>query len=193
MADYVIRSWLAGSEAVDREKNYVVIHGRRSGVIAFLLTVAGFDPTKTIKVNTRRVEIIDNSLFGAKRHFVPLGNVCSLFCGYHRPILGAFSIVGLSLVIGFFMGATFALRNGGMGAVWFILSAGLGIAAAILFLILNKSLTLGFIELSGFTHFIDFKSSVIENQEIDEGKARAVCEIVQRLMDAHARNRATVG
>jgi hypothetical protein len=56
-----------------------------------------------------------------------------------------------------------------------------GIAALLYFL--NRTLTLGFVEISGVISSIRFKRSVIENIDIDQEQSRRVCELTEALID----------
>jgi hypothetical protein len=57
------------------------------------------------------------------------------------------------------------------------------IAIAILYYILNKTLTVGFTDVGGRVSEISFKRSLIEGRTIDETEAARVCEIIQHLVD----------
>ena len=50
----VLKSWTAKEEGIDEEGNYVYIAGRESGILSWILSLVGIDPTTTIKVRTRQ-------------------------------------------------------------------------------------------------------------------------------------------
>ncbi len=47
----------------------------------------------------------------------------------------------------------------------------------------STGVTIGFVEDSGWRYGIQFKRSVIENQDINEAQARYVCELIQALIE----------
>jgi len=51
----------------------------------------------------------------------------------------------------------------------------IGVVLALIYCFLNRTLTLGFVEASGFVNGIRFKRSVIENIDIDQTQAKTVC------------------
>ena len=48
---------------------------------------------------------------------------------------------------------------------------------------LNRSLTIGIIEVSGVVSGIQFKKSVIENVDVDQKQAEIGCELIQALVE----------
>jgi hypothetical protein len=89
-----------------------------------------------------------------------------MFYAFKRPLKEA---VVLGIVLGLATFFSFGL---------------LGIAIAIIYYVLNKTLTIGFTVVGGRVSEIPFKRSVLEGQTIDEAEAARVCDIVQRLVDA---------
>jgi hypothetical protein len=86
-------------------------------------------------------------------------------------------MIVVSAILLFLMSSAGA--HGAAGVVFLI-----GVAIALAYYFLNQTLTLGFIEDSGVPSAIQFKRSVIENLDIDEGQAKTVCIIVQKLIEA---------
>ena len=131
-----------------------------------LLNALGISPTVRLIVNGEKIIFQKGSLEGTFNYLTPLENTCSMFYAFKRPLKEA-------LVLGVVLGA----------ATFFTFGI-LGIAIAILYYVLNKTLTIGFTDLGGRMSEIPFKRSVIEGQVIDEAEAARVCDIVQRLVDA---------
>jgi hypothetical protein len=71
-----------------------------------------------------------------------------------------------------------------LGALTFFSFGIIGIAIAILYYVLNKTLTIGFTDVGGRVSEIPIKRSVIEGLSIGEAEAARVCEIIQRLVDS---------
>ncbi|HLO96268.1 MAG TPA: hypothetical protein VK195_18320 [Burkholderiaceae bacterium] len=184
MSALVIKAWQADTKPVDDRNNFVSITGREGGLIAWLLSLMGVDPTTTIRVGTERIEFSSASLAGTESRMVPLQSVCSTYYGYHKPWKAASSYVALFAFLGFsFAGPSAQATGEGFSFTTFAVTTGIGIVIALLYYFLNRTLTLGFVEHSGAVCGIRFKRSVIENVDINEQQARSVCTIVQRLIE----------
>jgi len=94
-------------------------------------------------------------------------------------IIGAFLFLGIS----FGSGMSEAGSMGGALAS-FIVTLAIGVGIALIYYFLNRTLTLGFVEVGGVISGIRFKRSVIENLDVNQTQAKAVCVIVQRLIEA---------
>lgn len=161
---FVIKSWSAQSQ-VDAEQNYVNITGRAGGLVAWVLNLLSISPTVRLVVRADKILFQKGSLEGTLNFITPLENTCSTFYAFKRPWKEAV-ILGVIL-----------------GALTFFSFGLIGIAIAILYYILNKTLTIGFTDIGGRVSEIPFKRSVIEGKTIDEGEAARVCEIIQGLVD----------
>ena len=73
------------------------IVGRASGIIAWLLTVMGFNPETTLIVSQEEVSFKSSSLYGEINRLVPLASISSSNCGYSKPI--TFFVLGVIFVI----------------------------------------------------------------------------------------------
>jgi hypothetical protein len=177
MSALVIKAWKAEKKPLDNQNNFVRISGREGGFIAWLLSLMGIDPTTTITVGLERLEFTSASLAGSASKLIPLEGICSTFYGYHKPWKAAASMIVVSAMLSSVM--TSAGQHGVGGVVFLI-----GIAIALIYYFLNRTLTLGFIEDSGVASAIRFKRSVIENLDINEEHAKIVCVIVQKLIEA---------
>lgn len=182
----VLKEWRAGEKPVDKSGHYVRISGRQAGVIAWVLALLNVDPVTTIRVNTERVEFSQASLSGMASRMIPLEGICSTFYGYHKPWKSSvalfFFLSWLSVAL-----ATVLTRSvPGRLLGTLVALAVCGLVAA-LYYFLSRTLTLGFVELSGVASAIQFKRSVIENVDVDEDQARYICEITQFLIESHRR------
>lgn len=165
MNAFVIKSWRA-NEQPDAEGIYVNISGRAGGLVSWMLNLLDISPTVHMTVRADKIIFQKGSLEGSLHFLTPLENTCSMFYALKRPLKEA---VVMGIVLGVATFFTFGI---------------LGIAIAILYYVLNKTLTIGFTDTGGRLSEIPFKRSVIEGQAIDEAEAARVCDIMQRLVDA---------
>jgi len=180
---YVIKSWRAGDQP-DAHTNFITITGRKEGIISWVLARFGIDPTVSITASGSRIEFSEASLSGSVRRLIPLPSVCSTVYGYHKPWKKALGIAVFLIWI-----VTSLTSAAGEGFSFGGLFGGVLVGAVIgpLYFFLNRTLTLGFVEHSGVISAIQFKRSVVENQDINEAQAGYVCQVVQALVEARQR------
>ena len=180
---YVIKTWRAGDQP-DAHTNFITITGRKEGVISWILARFGIDPTVSITANDTRIEFSEASLSGSVRRLIPLPSVCSTLYGYHKPWKKA-----LGIAIFFIWIISSVASAGADGFSFGGLFGGIlvGTVIGLLYFFLNRTLTLGFVEHSGVVSAIQFKRSVVENQDINEAQAGYVCQVVQALLEARQR------
>ncbi len=186
MSALVIKEWKAGQGPVDKAGHYVLIRGRKGGLIDWLLALAKVDPVTTVKVDAQRVEFSQASLSGTVYRMIPLEGICSTFYGYHKPwiqALASFFVLWWLLTVLATVVASTVFRSGGLAIVGGLAAFVVALGAAIVQYVLGRSLTLGFVEMSGAVSSIQFKRSVIENVNVDESQARYICEITQYLIE----------
>ena len=155
----VIKKWYA-SKSVDQDGNYVHLVGREGGLLAWFLALMGIDPTTEIEIKDNLIIFTEGSLEGSQKRVIPMKSVCSAYYGYVKPWKTA-------LVIGAVLTPFF----------------GIGLLLGPLYYFLNKSLSIGVIETSGWVGGFTFKRSVVEGQNIDEKKAYEVIDIVRALVE----------
>jgi len=73
----VIKSWIA-NESPDADGEYVQVHGREAGLVSFLLSLIGVDPTTSFSVDGKSVRLEQGSLAGFQRRVTPLTSVATL-------------------------------------------------------------------------------------------------------------------
>lgn len=156
----VLKKWRAEKSA-NEKGNYVHLVGREAGLFAWLLSLIGIDPTTEIEIKDNLIVFTAGSLSGREKRVIPMNSVCSAYYGYAKPWKEALAI-GLLLMPVFFI----------------------GLVAGPLYYILNKKLSVGIVESSGWVGGFSFKRSVIEGQNIDESKAYEVIDIVRTLIEA---------
>ena len=179
MATYVIESWRA-SDQPDANNNYVAITGRKEGFISWLLGVLRINPTVSITVSANRLEFSEGSLSGNVHRYIPLPGICSTRYGYEKPWKHA---VTMAFVLFFLMNVLSA--RGGFTFVSFVATL-LIIGVCVLYYFLSRRLTLGFVEHSGVVSSIQFKPSIVGNQDINEAQAGYVCQLIQSLGETRA-------
>lgn len=184
MGALVIKSWAVKHQPVDENRNYINILGRQGGLVSWILSLMGIDPTTAIKVGAEKIEFSETSLAGINYRLIPLENVCSTYYGYHKPWKTSATIVAVFAFIGLSMGTAVA-EGGSQGAafVTFIVSTVIGAVIAFVYYFLNRTLTLGFVEHSGVPSGIRFKRSMIENIDVNQDQAKLVCDLVQELIE----------
>ncbi|MFO1253137.1 MAG: hypothetical protein U1E77_18850 [Inhella sp.] len=156
----VIKHWSA-SRTPDASGNYVHLVGREAGLFAWLLSLLGIDPTTEIEIKDKLIVFTAGSLSGKQKRVIPMQSVCSAYYGYIKPWQMAV-VLGVLLLPFFFV----------------------GLLVGPLYYFLNKELTVGVVENSGWSGGFAFKRSVIEGQNIDESKAYEVIDIIRSLIEA---------
>ena len=183
----VLKQWVIASKPVDPDGNRVVIVGRQPGFVSWILSLLGVDPTTSLKVSPERVEFVQSSLAGTTNRLLPLQGICSTFFGYRKPWKEALVLFIVLNSLGWSMTTIISgSREPALGPLLGVLAVSL--LVSLLYFFLKKTLTLGFVENSGFAHMIQFRRSVIEGISIDESEARRVCDYVQALIEHKLRS-----
>lgn len=160
---YVIKEWFA-DETPNADGVYINIKGREGGLVSFLLSLVGIDPTVTMVVDKENVRFQEGSWSGFFQRITPVGMLCSGGYGYAKPWKSAvvMAVLGFPLLPFF-----------GLGLIL--------ILGAILYYFLNKEMKLEFSDIGGRTSAIEFKRSVIEGLKVDEREAARVIRILEAL------------
>ena len=85
LGTYVLKQWKVDVNPVDDEDHFVVIHGRQSGIIAWLLNLMDIAATTSLLVSSSRLEFRQSSLAGEEHVLVPLEKLSSSSWGYKKP------------------------------------------------------------------------------------------------------------
>ncbi len=155
----VIKKWHA-SRTADQNGNYVHLVGREAGLFAWILSLIGIDPTTEIEIKEKLIIFTSASLSGKQKRVIPMSSVCSAYYGYIKPWQ-------MALLLGVVLLPFFCI----------------GLVVGPLYYFLNKELTVGVVENSGWAGGFAFKRSVIEGQNIDEDKAYDVIDIIRTLIE----------
>lgn len=159
---------------------YVEVLARRSGVIAWLLSLMRIEPTVEMRIRYSRVEYFSGSFSGFNRVVLPIESVSSVFFGVSRPWVKA-----LVWFLVFVFAAVAASETGSKAAV--VVLVLVGAVVATLVLVLGRQRLIGITEMTGDDYAMTLKRSVIEGQEINEAKLEEISRIVLTLLDAHKR------
>lgn len=157
----VLKKWSA-KHVADQNNNYVHLVGREAGLFAWLLSKLGIDPTTEVEIKDNLIIFSAGSLSGKEKRVIPMKSVCSAYYGYEKPWKEALLLTVL------------------LAGIY-----GIGLIIGPLYYILNKKLTVGIVEHSGWVGGFSFKRSVIEGQNIEEDKAYEVVDIVRGLIEKH--------
>ena len=173
---------LGKSALVLREKEinpegplYVRLVGRKSGFVAWLLTLIGINTTTTLEVYQDRIEYSYGSLSGRMLEMIPLSKVSNLMCGRFKPVI-LFLFAVIAFISGIFTAAS------GAGAKGFFM--GLIIAAGFMVAyFLRKTILLAVVPNSASACAVLFKRSLIENHNISDEEAKMIIDIINGLVE----------
>jgi len=183
----VLRKFIVNETPSD--SMFIYIEGRKSGLIAWLLTLAGIDEDTILQASDREVIFKSSSLFGSLHHVVPLPSISSAHCGYSNP-MGYIILAVIFIIVGLW-GAflTFAsydtLWDLGMVHDPFpqLRILILGLVIGIVFLIvywLSRKITMVIETSGGMTLGLNFKRSVIENVPVNIDKTLNAVSILNK-------------
>lgn len=156
----VIKKWYAGDKA-NSNGDFVHLVGREGGLLSWLLSLFKIDPTSEIEIKDNLIKFISTSLAGQEKRIIPLNSITSAYYGYEKPWKMALVLTIILLPVFF-----------------------IGLIVGPLYYYLNKNLTVGVVEASGWIGAFSFKRSIIEGQNIDEDEAYKVIEIIRTLIEA---------
>ena len=156
----VIKQWYADTSK-NEDGNFVHIVGREAGLLSWLLSLFKIDPTNEVEVKDNLLKFTTSSLAGQEKRLIPMNSITSAYYGYKKPWK-------MALFLGVILMPLF----------------GIGLLVGPLYYILNKSLTVGVVEASGWIGAFSFKRSIIEGQNISEEDAYRVIEIIRTLIEA---------
>lgn len=157
----------------------VLIEGRPSGLVSWILTSAGLETLTVFMVTDKHIRVRRASLSGESHQVVPTTAVSSTECGYSQPIalfIGAAIAALLSLLWALYAHSTA------------VFTVGLFIALACTLVYLLQRKVFITVETTGGDHFgVAFKPSVIEGVNVNLPKAlQAVARINAIVSDRSA-------
>ena len=166
----------------------IIIRGRVSGLVAWMLTIIGIDTETTLTVTTDRVSVQQASLSGRNVVQVPLATVASTQSAYYQPVwallaAGYFVLVGVA-------GAVFFTNSYESGSKERFILGGLiwGIIFVVVY-VLGRKIGVSVETAGGQKIGIAFKPSVIEGVSVDLDSALRVAAVMNTFAMRAANNR----
>lgn len=190
------RSEIAASSLVMRKflidetpqaTNFLDIIGRRSGLLAWFLTVLGFDAETSLRASSDVVEFRTASMFGKVYRVVPLSSVSSTQCGYTRPV-GYIIVAGIILLWAIYskiesLSNPYPRYQSSEQELILFVAVIIAVVCLLAYIFLKK-LTVS-VETSGGTILsISFQRSLIENVAVDIERASKGIELLNRRIVA---------
>lgn len=155
----VIKKWSAETKK-NEDGNFVHLVGREAGLLSWILSLFKIDPISEVEIKENLLKFSSSSLAGQEKRIIPMKSITSAYYGYEKPWKMAL-LLGIAFMPIFFSGLI-------IGPLYYIL---------------NKNLTVGVVEASGWVGAFSFKRSIIEGQNINEEEAYRVIEIIRSLIE----------
>ena len=178
MAALVLKKWHVSNLESTQENPFVDIVGRKSGILAWVLSLLGVDPTTTFTATNTGVTFHEGSLSGAALAFIPFQNVSSLSWGYFKP----WKLALIVFIPTFIISYMFLILIGFYIVIAISISVIVGISVSLLYYFLNRLLTVAVTEMAGHTYSIRFKRSIIENVDVNAEQAEQVYKVLRVLL-----------
>jgi len=158
--------------------NAVEITGRREGLVAFLLTLAGLSPTTSLVVNDREAVCKTTGLLGIENRSIPMDRVAQVTSGSKvafEYLAGAvvMFLMGLLATVGFLV--KFEL----LPLIGAPLVTALAMVGMVALYLLNKRFFVGVFPQAGPPMFLAFKPNVIEGVELNLDRAMEIAAIIR--------------
>jgi len=176
---YVISKWDVSDTGSLTDNNYISIKGRNSGVLSWLFTLVGIEPSVSIYVNSNSIFFEKGSLAGFEKKVIPIATISSAYYGFTKPWKEALSI-GFIMFLPTMAFAIVLRQNNLLIALFLML---LGPIAGFLIYIFDKTIKIGFVESGGMVSGIEFKPSFIEGKRFYEKEAHKVINVIQQLIN----------
>jgi len=162
---------------------YVHIVGRKAGLLSWLFSIFGVDPTTTLDITENRIEMADGSLSGRVVHMIPMSAICNLGAGYSKPVfLLVLAVAALLLAVCYpepiVTTSSTVCAVAVMRVILLLVAILLGVSYY-----LKRTFALFFVPSSAVSAGIGFKRSVIEGVGIDETTAFSIIDIVSGLIE----------
>ena len=153
------------------DEDLIVIEGRKTGLIQWLLVQLKLGNIYKIQVKRNFISYSEDSAFGKKLSLTPMQKISSTTCGYQKPI--GYLIFAVLLVI---MCIVFLFQNSaGIGVLCLLLAAVFMIAYVYL-----KSFFITIESMGSSRLGFSFRKALVENISIDIEKIE---EAIQRIND----------
>ena len=162
MSTLVLRRFILSDDPESDTLVFVV--GSKSGIMGWLMTVAGISAETTLRVSKKDILFRDASLSGSSDSLLTLkGGVASVHCAIYKPI--GFIVFA---VLFFVAGLVLLVVSGGILCVLSLLLGGV----MLVFYHFNKKLRIMIQSKGGAVFGMSFKASLIENVPVDIDRVR---------------------
>lgn len=189
MSKLVIKKWHLVDLETSTDEVIVDIAGRSSGIISWLMSKIGVDPTENFTATREGISFRPSSLTGTDMRFVPYECVSSVAWGYFKPLWRALVCFLAATIIAAFIAWLLIneLQSGGKVSDFgqflaVVIGVVVGAVVAGWYYHFNRMLTIQFTEVAGHQFRIQFKASFIEGLEVSERQAERVYQTVRELM-----------
>ena len=162
---FVLTSFHCTNSASEGEE-YVIITGRKSGIISWLLTLCGLESKFDFRIFADHIEFKEKSISGELQTNLHLKSVSVAQSGFFKPFF--------LLVLGFIF-TILAFPTLGITLILAI--------PCFIYYFLNKNFLIGVIPHSGTPIAICFKRSVIENVKLEYEHAQGVIQLLNALIN----------
>ncbi len=169
----VIKKWFAEASP-NSNGEYVHIFARRSGLLAWALSLMRLDPTVYFGMYLDRVEFRVSKLSGYIKATAPVSAIATCYYGYTKPWKIAFAILILFILIAISVAEQSLLA--GMASLL------VGVLAAVGYFLLKRELSFGVTLHSGHSFAMAIRRSIIEDAEIDENSFERVSAILTSII-----------
>ncbi|MDR3232458.1 MAG: hypothetical protein LBT46_02105 [Planctomycetaceae bacterium] len=109
---YVVKEWNV-SRQIMSDGNFVKLVGRQEGLIAYLMTLVGIDPTVTVTADKRNFSLVARTFFGFTQRVIPLAKISETQCGFAFPWIEPILFALISLPFSFGMPYSLFAPDGG--------------------------------------------------------------------------------
>ena len=166
---------ISGKSEID-PKSMVYISARKSGIIAFILTMLGISSLYELKVNRKEIQYKKSSIFGITNQIIPINSVSNIMCGLSLPIHYLIFAV-LSLLCGLYYGF---VKNNFIVFFTFLLVSIMFIGAYLL----GKRVFLEIYPGAGPSIIMALKPSIIRDMPIvDKDKLLLIAALIRDLVN----------
>jgi hypothetical protein len=181
-----LKSWSVQREPTPSAPYFILVSGRQSGLIGWLLSVLRIDATTTLRVDSKGIVFHSGSLAGFATRYIPFPAVSAVVHGYHKPWFGAIVVALVVLAIGGALaaGVISAAFSPRLSMLGLPIGLVLGLGAGLIYYLLNTSMLVAITEHGGTSSSICFKRSVIEGVSVGEKQAEELARILEKVVRA---------
>ena len=161
--------------------------GRAPGLLAFVLTAMGLDPTTTFLCYPDRIEIVEAGMSGRQSLVLPLNKVTGIVGGHSMPLAPlALAGFGFLLAVPSVLALVLSLGDAATAIVAAIMGV-FFVVVGLLAYFLGRSMTLAVQNGGDSLHGIRFGQGIIEGVAVNPQRVQQAVEMLNRAVAAAAR------